>query len=101
MFCLQNSPKTKYPGLQVIITFAIIFQAVKVNEIYKNRACDWNLEAPVWQGKISVKARGERCFIQLEDQNTGQVFAVCNVNMDKQSETVEPVLDSSRLIIMN
>lgn len=67
----------------------------KVN-LLAYRAADWNLDAPVWQGKTSVKAVGERCFIQLEDQNTGQVFAVCNVDMDKQLESVEPVLDSSR-----
>ena len=60
------------------------------------RAADWNLEAPVWQGRICVKALNEKCFIQLEDVNSGQVFAVCHVDPAKQSESVEPVLDSSR-----
>ena len=39
---------------------------------------------------------GEKGIIRLEDEVSGEVFAVCNVHVDNQSEAVEPVLDSSR-----
>jgi len=64
------------------------------------KAADWNLEAPVWQGRITVKAKGGKCFAQLEDSNTNQVFAVCHIDPENQQETVEAVLDSSRYYVL-
>merc|ERR1712137_723714 len=61
------------------------------------KAADWNLDQPVWQGRLRVKGEGlTKLFVQLEDPVSGRVFATCRVDPDKMSETLEPVLDSSR-----
>ena len=68
-------------------------------EIY--RAADWNLEQPVWQGRLRVKGEGlTKLFVQLEDPASSRVFATCRVDPDKMSETLEPVLDSSRYYVL-
>jgi len=35
------------------------------------RAADWNLAEPNWVGRLKVVAKGEQCFVKLEDKNTG------------------------------
>ena len=35
------------------------------------RAADWDLPNPQWKGRLKVVAKGDKCFIKLEDKITG------------------------------
>lgn len=35
------------------------------------RAADWKLDAPDWTGRMRVVSVGKKCFIKLEDKNSG------------------------------
>ncbi|KFM68582.1 Adaptin ear-binding coat-associated protein 1, partial [Stegodyphus mimosarum] len=35
------------------------------------RAADWKLDAPDWTGRLRIVSKGKRCFIKLEDKNSG------------------------------
>ncbi|ORX92556.1 adaptin ear-binding coat-associated protein 1 NECAP-1 [Basidiobolus meristosporus CBS 931.73] len=62
------------------------------------KAQDWNVESFLWKGRLRVVATGEKCDIRLEDENTGELFAVCPYTPENNS--VEPVLDSSRYFVL-
>ncbi|KAI9144131.1 hypothetical protein BKA69DRAFT_1164299 [Paraphysoderma sedebokerense] len=62
------------------------------------RAQEWDVNQFLWQGRLKVTAQGDKCFVKLEDPNTGELFALCNYNPDNNS--VEPVLDSSRYFVL-
>ena len=63
------------------------------------RASDWKLDEPDWTGRLRVVARGQRCFLKLEDKTSGQLFAQCPV--DKYpGVSVEAVSDSSRYFVL-
>ncbi|TPX70437.1 hypothetical protein SpCBS45565_g01815 [Spizellomyces sp. 'palustris'] len=59
---------------------------------------DWDVNQHLWTGRLRVIAKGDNAVIQLEDANTGDIFAVCPY--DPQSNSVEPVLDSSRYFVL-
>ncbi|KAH8852169.1 NECAP-like protein isoform 3 [Schistosoma japonicum] len=63
------------------------------------RANDWNLEAPMWTGRLRVVAKGKDLVIRLEDKNSGQLYAKCPVD-SFPGIAVEPVLDSSRYFVI-
>lgn len=44
-------------------------------------------------------ARGEKLFIKLEDRTSGELFALCPVDVHP-GQAVEPVLDSSRYFVI-
>jgi len=63
------------------------------------RASEWNLASPNWRGRMRIVAKGEKCFIKLEDRHSGELFALCPV--DKfPGVAVEPVSDSSRYFVL-
>ncbi|KAJ1657198.1 hypothetical protein IWQ61_003366, partial [Dispira simplex] len=62
------------------------------------RAAEWNVDNPLWQGRLRVMTIDDRCVIRLEDNKTGELFAQCNY--DQQGVAVEPVLDSSRYFVL-
>merc|ERR1712137_850312 len=64
------------------------------------KAADWDLENPSWTGRVRVTGKGEQAFVKLEDRASGQTFAICPVDIDKSSEAVEAVLDSSRYYVL-
>ena len=39
--------------------------------LFPLRAADWDLPNPQWKGRLKVVARGDKCFIKLEDKITG------------------------------
>ncbi|POV96249.1 hypothetical protein PSTT_15758, partial [Puccinia striiformis] len=65
-----------------------------------------DMEAFLWKGRLRILERGNendvsnstRCFIRLEDADTGELFANCPYTLDGKS--VEPVLDSSRYYVV-
>ncbi|CAH8481086.1 unnamed protein product [Heterobilharzia americana] len=63
------------------------------------RASDWNLEAPMWTGRLRVVSKGKDLVIRLEDKNSGQLYAKCPVD-SFPGIFVEPVLDSSRYFVI-
>lgn len=63
------------------------------------RAADWDLPNPQWKGRLKVVARGDKCFIKLEDKITGELFAQCPVDAFP-GLAVEPVSDSSRYFVL-
>ncbi|CAH7685301.1 adaptin ear-binding coat-associated protein 1 NECAP-1 [Phakopsora pachyrhizi] len=67
------------------------------------KAAEWgDMEAFLWKGRLRVIEKGNgtpsKCFIQLEDSSTGDLFANCPYTLDGKS--VEPVLDSSRYYVI-
>ncbi|KAL5491211.1 hypothetical protein EMCRGX_G016457 [Ephydatia muelleri] len=63
------------------------------------RAADWDLPNPQWKGRLKVVAKGDKCFIKLEDKITGELFAQCPVDAFP-GLAVEPVSDSSRYFVL-
>ncbi|KAJ3320648.1 hypothetical protein HDU76_000260 [Blyttiomyces sp. JEL0837] len=63
------------------------------------RASEWDVASFLWSGRLRVIAKGDACFINLEDSKTGELFAQCPYNLDGTS--VESVLDSSRYFVLN
>lgn len=63
------------------------------------RAADWKLDSPDWTGRMRVVSKGKKCFIKLEDKNSGELFAVSPI--DKYPGiAVEAVMDSSRYFVL-
>lgn len=63
------------------------------------RASDWRLDTPLWTGRLRVIAKGNELTINLEDRNTGELYARCPVD-EFPGIAVEPVLDSSRYFVI-
>lgn len=65
-----------------------------------HRASDWDVEKPMWTGKLTVvefedDEKGDlKCELRLSDANNGEEFAVAPYSADGHG--VEPVADSSR-----
>ncbi|KAJ3050875.1 hypothetical protein HDU99_008553 [Rhizoclosmatium hyalinum] len=62
------------------------------------KAGDWDVNSFLWKGRLRIIAKGDACFINLEDGTTGELFATCDYPPD--GSTVEPVLDSSRYFVL-
>lgn len=63
------------------------------------RASEWNLDAPDWACRLRLIAVGKKCFIKLDEKNTGQFFGQCPIE-NYSSDAVEPVSDSSRYFVL-
>ncbi|XP_061196612.1 little elongation complex subunit 2-like [Saccostrea echinata] len=63
------------------------------------RASDWKLDAPDWDGRLRVVAKGKDLFIKLEDKTSGELFAQCPVD-SHPGTAVESVMDSSRYFVI-
>ncbi|CAO3622265.1 unnamed protein product [Cunninghamella blakesleeana] len=64
------------------------------------RAAEWGdlASSYLWKGRLRIMSKGQKCFIRLEDNQTGELFAVCPY--DSSSNSVEAVLDSSRYFVL-
>ncbi|GFR21742.1 NECAP-like protein CG9132 [Trichonephila clavata] len=63
------------------------------------RAADWKLHSPDWVGRMRIVSKGKKCFIKLEDKNSGELFAKAPI--DKYPGiAIEPVTDSSRYFVL-
>jgi len=54
-----------------VVRYDLIHETLKVCHYITFRAADWNLAEPNWIGRLKVIAKGEQCFVKLEDKNTG------------------------------
>ncbi|CAG8446392.1 10498_t:CDS:2 [Scutellospora calospora] len=71
----------------------------KLDHLPQDLAAEWgDMEAFLWKGRLRIIAVGEKCFIRLEDGNTGELFAQCLYDPDTNS--VEAVRDSSRYFVL-
>ncbi|ORX55634.1 adaptin ear-binding coat-associated protein 1 NECAP-1 [Hesseltinella vesiculosa] len=64
------------------------------------RAGEWGdlATSHLWKGRLRIFTKGASCTIRLEDNQTGETFAVCPY--DPTSNAVEGVLDSSRYFVL-
>ena len=63
------------------------------------RAADWNLEAPDWNGRLRLVAKGTECVLKLEDKASGELFAKCPIEQ-YPGISIESVSDSSRYFVL-
>ncbi|KAK9471117.1 uncharacterized protein V1510DRAFT_368593 [Dipodascopsis tothii] len=66
------------------------------------RAAEWNVDRPLWQGRLRVVERSDdrtvACELRLEDAVTGELFAVAPY--DPSGRGVDQVLDSTRFFVV-
>ncbi|KAJ1925248.1 hypothetical protein IWQ60_001981 [Tieghemiomyces parasiticus] len=87
-----------YESVLLIVRECYVYKLPPRTRTAGYRAADWNVEEPLWKGRLRVMASTEKCVIRLEDNQTGELFAACNY--DKTGSSVEPVLDSSRYFVL-
>jgi hypothetical protein len=63
------------------------------------RAADWNLNEPMWQGRLRMISKGTFLEVKLEDKNTGQLYAKCPID-SYPGIAIESVSDSSRYFVL-
>ncbi|XP_054250987.1 adaptin ear-binding coat-associated protein 2 [Indicator indicator] len=63
------------------------------------RAAEWQLDQPVWSGRLRITAKGKTAFIKLEDKNSGELYAQAPVEQFP-GIAVESVTDSSRYFVI-
>ncbi|KAI9031271.1 adaptin ear-binding coat-associated protein 1 NECAP-1 [Hyaloraphidium curvatum] len=61
------------------------------------KASDWDPQY-LWKGRLRVASVGKECFINLEDADTGALFAQCPY--EPGGTAVESVSDSSRYFVL-
>lgn len=44
------------------------------------RASDWKLDAPDWTGRLRLVVKGNQCSLNIEDKQTGKLFAKCFID---------------------
>ncbi|KAF9482812.1 adaptin ear-binding coat-associated protein 1 NECAP-1 [Pholiota conissans] len=70
---------------------------LNANEGY--RANDWgDLASPLWKGRLRIIENSKGAALQLEDAQTGELFARAEYDITRPS--VEAVLDSSRYFVV-
>lgn len=63
------------------------------------KANDWNLAEPKFTGRLRVISKGDKCFLRLEDSNTGDLFCQAPV-LAYPGPQVQPVVDSRRYFVV-
>ena len=81
-----------WPRLRCVIYIILFFFSTY-------RAADWKLDSPDWVSRLKVMALGKKCYICIEDKNSGDLFAKAPVE-SYPGEAVEAVLDSSRYFVI-
>ncbi|KAG0370187.1 hypothetical protein BC939DRAFT_508090 [Gamsiella multidivaricata] len=88
-----------YESVLLVIRECYVYKVPPMVSSRGHRAADWgNVDAPLWRGRLRVIAQGKKCFIRLEDGQTGELFAVCPYEENKGC--VESVTDSSRYFVL-
>ncbi|KAG2185022.1 hypothetical protein INT43_000935 [Umbelopsis isabellina] len=89
-----------YESVLLIVRECYVYKIPPRTTARGYRAAEWgDMEAFLWKGRLRIIAQGKKCSIRLEDNNTGDVFAVCPYDPNDTS-AVEPVLDSSRYFVL-
>ncbi|KAI8829186.1 adaptin ear-binding coat-associated protein 2 [Chytriomyces cf. hyalinus JEL632] len=87
-----------YESVLLVIKECSVFRIPPRASAKGFKAADWDTDAFMWKGRLRIIAKGDECFINLEDATTGDLFAACPYPPD--GSTVEPVLDSSRYFVL-
>ncbi|KAL1930962.1 hypothetical protein VTP01DRAFT_10099 [Rhizomucor pusillus] len=90
----------EYESVLLVIRECFVYKIPPRTAARGYRAAEWGDlgSSFLWKGRLRVISKGSSCFIRLEDANTGELFAVCPYNPNTNS--VEPVLDSSRYFVL-
>ncbi|CAI2169909.1 14837_t:CDS:2 [Funneliformis geosporum] len=89
----------EYESVLLVIRECYVYQIPPRTSSREYKASEWgDMEAFLWKGRLRVISVGEKCIIKLEDGTTGELFAQCIYDPD--TNTVEPVRDSSRYFVL-
>ncbi|KAG0239979.1 hypothetical protein BGW41_007374 [Actinomortierella wolfii] len=87
-----------YESVLLVVREVYCYKIPPLSSSRGYRAQDWNVENPLWKGRLRVIATGPKVVIQLEDGQTGELFAACPY--EENRGCVEPVTDSSRYFVL-
>ncbi|GBB83774.1 hypothetical protein RclHR1_10440007 [Rhizophagus clarus] len=89
----------EYESVLLVIRECYVYKIPPRTSSREYKASEWgDMEAFLWKGRLRVISVGKKCFIKLEDGTTGELFAQCLYDPD--TNTVEPVRDSSRYFVL-
>ncbi|CAG8472396.1 1320_t:CDS:2 [Paraglomus brasilianum] len=89
----------EYESVLLVIRECLVYRIPPRTSSRGYRAQEWGDAGTfLWKGRLRVFAKGNKCFIRLEDSTTGELFAECL--HDPATNSVEPVLDSSRYFVL-
>ncbi|PKI69014.1 hypothetical protein CRG98_010592 [Punica granatum] len=60
----------------------------------------WLQSDKIWSDHLRIVSCKDRCEIELEDTNSGELFAACFVYPSQRENAIEIVLDSSRYFVL-
>ncbi|KAI8340899.1 hypothetical protein BC941DRAFT_418535 [Chlamydoabsidia padenii] len=91
---------TDFESVLLVIRECFVYKIPPRTAARGYRASEWGDlgSSYLWKGRLRVMSKGQTCFIRLEDNETGEVFAVSPY--DPNSNSVEAVLDSSRYFVL-
>lgn len=88
-----------YESVLLVIRECFVYRIPPLGSSKGYKAAEWDVASFLWSGRLRViSVGGKKCFIKLEDANTGELFAQCEYREDNNS--VEPVIDSSRYFVL-
>ncbi|KAI8094941.1 uncharacterized protein B0P05DRAFT_524015 [Gilbertella persicaria] len=89
-----------YESVLLIIRECYVYKIPPRTAARGYRAAEWGDLATsfLWKGRLRIVAKGKQCEIRMEDNSTGDLFAVCPYQV--HSNSVEAVLDSSRYFVL-
>ncbi|KAI7854720.1 hypothetical protein BDC45DRAFT_507952 [Circinella umbellata] len=91
---------TEYESVLLIIRECFVYKIPPRSAAKGYRAAEWGDlgSSFLWKGRLRILGKGEECSIRLEDNDTGELFALCPYN--PATNSVEAVLDSSRYFVL-
>ncbi|KAF9958965.1 Adaptin ear-binding coat-associated protein 2 [Mortierella alpina] len=96
---MSVSDDQDYESVLLVIRECYVYKVPPLASSRGHRAQDWgDVDEPLWRGRLRIIAQGKKCFIRLEDGQTGELFAVCPYEENKGC--VESVTDSSRYFVV-
>ncbi|KAM0751579.1 adaptin ear-binding coat-associated protein 1 NECAP-1 [Meredithblackwellia eburnea MCA 4105] len=101
------SDETDYESVLFVARECYVYRIPPRTSTEGYKAATWgDMGQPLWKGRIRVIEKGSgvpsKCFVRLEDANTGELFALTPYTPSKTNTNggVEAVLDSSRYFVL-
>ncbi|KAI9365857.1 hypothetical protein BD770DRAFT_377393 [Pilaira anomala] len=90
----------EYESVLLIIRECFVYKIPPRTAARGYRASEWGdlANSFLWKGRMRIISKGKSCEIRMEDNSTGELFAVCPYEIHGNS--VEAVLDSSRYFVL-
>lgn len=63
-----------YEATLLVIRECYVYKLPPRTNVSGYKAADWDLNNPIWQGRLRVVSQNEKCFIKLEDTNSVIIF---------------------------